>query len=197
MKRNNYVKILKTLINYGIEDNEVLKSDERLKRILEFKDDLSYQKYENLFLEIENYLLDSEVTMTDKDVVITNLLEFIRLYPKIENNFNSFPNTILNIYKSFMDLNGICVTFESIDRWEITMVVDFENFANMYFEYLDKKENELFIHLCYSKIESLNNRIINYLNKKDFNDVKNIDNINNPELIGMINSRIDSLKNGR
>jgi len=75
MKNNDYVTQLNTLINFGIPDGLELSREERISRMKEFRDTLSYEKYEELFKEIEEYLLNEKVSLLDKDTTLTTLLE--------------------------------------------------------------------------------------------------------------------------
>lgn len=197
MENKDYIKILNTLINFGIEENEELTREERFKRMQDFRSNLCYEKYEYLFLELDEYLFNENVSLSSKDTTLTTLLEFIRSYPILENNIDKFPINIQNFYNNFIDFRRILILFEQIYYCDITKTTDFADVMNMYFDFLDDLANELFIHICYLKIENLNKSILDYLNKTDFNGIKHIDNINNPELINLLKTRISDLQNNR
>jgi len=197
MKNNDYVTQLNTLINFGIPDGLELSREERISRMKEFRDTLSYEKYEELFKEIEEYLLNEKVSLLDKDTTLTTLLEFIRSYPILEDNINKFSITIQQFYNNFIDFRRLLILFEQLYYFDITRPLEFEEIMNSYFEYLDNPQNELFIHIYYSKIEKFNKSILDYLNKTDFNGIKHIDNINNPELISLLKSKINDLNQNR
>ena len=195
--KNNYATYLNDLINFGISKSEELTYEERRIRMDDFRSSLSYEKYESLFLELENFLLNEEVSLNDKDITLTNLLEFIRCYPKLEDNIQKFPITIQKLYQNFLDFKRILVFFDLVNESDITRTLDFEFMANLYLDFLNNPEYELFIHINYSKIEKLNKDILNYFNKTDFNGIKNIDNINNQELINVLKDKMNDLKNNR
>lgn len=197
MDNNNYVKILNNLINFGIDENEELTREERFKRMQDFRNSLSYEKYESLFIDIEKYLLNENVSLQDKDTTLTTLLELIRSYSIFEDNVDKFPINIQQIYISFMDFRKLLILFEQVYYSDITRSIDFEEVMNSYMNYLDSPENELFINICFSKIENFNSNILDYLNKKDYNGIKHIDNINNPELINLLKTKINGLQNSR
>ena len=197
MDNNNYVKILNNLINFGIDENEELTREEKFKRMQDFRNSLSYEKYEFLFIDIEKYLLNENVSLQDKDTTLTTLLELIRSYSIFEDNVDKFPINIQQIYISFMNFRRLLILFEQVHYSEITRIIDFEEVMNSYMDYLDSPENELFINVCFSKIENFNSNILDYLNKKDYNGIKHIDNINNPELINLLKTKINGLQNKR
>ena len=194
---NNYVKILNNLINFGIDENEELTREERFKRMQDFRNSLSYEKYESLFIDIEKYLLNENVSLQDKDITLTTLLELIRSYSVFEDNVDKFPINIQQIYISFINFRRLLILFEQVYYSEITRIIDFEEVMNSYMDYLDSPENELFINICFSKIENFNSNILDYLNKEDCNGIKHIDNINNPELINLLKTKINGLQNNR
>ena len=60
----------------------------------DFRNSLSYEKYEFLFIDIEKYLLNENVSLSCKDTTLTTLLEFIRSYSVFEDNVDKFPINI-------------------------------------------------------------------------------------------------------
>lgn len=96
-----------------------------------------------------------------------------------------------------MNLNRLMILFEQIYYSDVCVPSEYERIVNEYFNYLDSLDNELYIHYCYSRIALFNNKLIEYLNKTDYNGVKHKDNINDPELISLLKSKINNLNNQR
>lgn len=197
MDNNQYVKLLNNIINFGIDEKEELTIEERKQRIENFRNSLSYEQYEELFLKIEDYLFNIKEGLQSKEAVLNKLLEIINSCTVFENNISKFPISIQKIYMSYMQFRRLLILFDMIYSCEFTRVFDFEELMMSYINYLDSFENELFIHLNFSRIKKFNNNILEYLNKKDFNGIKHIENINNKELINTIKNRIASFQNNR
>lgn len=194
---NNYINILNKLINFDISNNEELTIEERRRQIKEFRNSLSYEKYSNLFNELENYILNEEIDMLEKESVIYLIIEFIRSFPILEDNINSFPSNIKLLYKSFIEYKDINLLFEQVYYTDICMVFDYIDVVNRYLDFLDKPSNELFIHYCYSKVLSLNKKLLEYLDKKEMNNHTNREIINNEELENSLINSLNVLKSVR
>lgn len=195
--KNNYINKLNTLINFGISNEENLTHEERRVRLSEFRENLSYEKYSDLFNELESYILNEENDFLEKEQVIYSLIEFIRSFPKLEDNIDLFPITIKSLYKGFIEYKNLNILFEQVYYSDICMVVDYNNIVNSYLEFLDKPCNDVFIHYCYSKVIELNKRLVDYLDKTEMNGMKNRDIINNSELENTLKENLHILNYSR
>lgn len=193
----NYIDKLNTLINFGISNEELLTHEERKVRLHDFRSTLSYEKYSDLFNELESYILNEENDFLEKEQVIYSLIEFIRSFPKLEDNIELFPNSIKTLYNGFIEYKNLCVLFEQVYYSDICMIVDYNDIVNSYLEFLDKPLNDLFIHYCYSKVIELNKRLIDYLDKTEMTGMKNRDVINNPELENTLKESLNILNYSR
>lgn len=195
--KNNYREILKTLINFGISNTEELPIDERRKRVKEFRDNLSYEKYSDLFTNLEAYILNNDINLIEKEEVISLIIELIRAYSKFEDNIELFPNTIKLLFKNYNDFNRLKILFEQVYYSDICMIIDYTNIVYDYLDFLDNSSNELFIQYCYSKILDFNEKLIIYLDKTESTGIKHRDIINNPELENTLKERLNILSNRR
>ena len=180
---NKLLKEIKLIINFGIDENENLSKEERISRMQIFKKELSVEKYNALFINIEDALLKDNITLNEKDMLISKFLDLFSYYTVLQENYYKLPLILQQLYKSHSFYKRLCVLFEAIDNKEFAMTFDFEKIMLDYFDFLDNPENEFYIYNCYSKIEKINKMVNNFLNKKDFNDKKFEDVINKPELI--------------
>lgn len=78
---NKYIIELNQLINFGISEDEELTREARYERMKSFRADLSYEKYRTLFKELQDYILNEEILINEKEQVILLMIEFIRNYP--------------------------------------------------------------------------------------------------------------------
>lgn len=191
--KNNYINKLNTLINFGISSEENLTHEERRVRLKDFRNNLSYEKYSDLFNELESYILNEENDFLEKEQVIYSLIEFIRSFPKLEDSIDLFPITIKSLYKGFIEYKNLSILFEQVYYSDICMVLDYNDIVNEYLVFLDKPCNDVFIHYCYSKVVELNKRLIDYLDKTEMNGMKNRDVINNPELENVLKENLNLL----
>jgi len=194
---NKYVVELNKLISFGIDSNEELTLEERKIRIKEFRETLSYEKYSDLFNKLQDYILNDKVFPEEKETIIFLVIEFIRSFPKLEDNIELFPNTIKILYKSFIDFKRLNILFERVYYSDICMAIDYIEIVNDYFEFLDNPNHELFIHDCYSRITMFNEMLIEYLDKTDFEGIKHRDTINNSELEMLLKERLNVINESR
>lgn len=194
---NDFIEELKKLINFGIDGGEILSFEERKERMSSFRNDLSVDKYMNLFLSISNYLLSSEVSSLEKDEVIKYLLGFIRNFSIIENNISKLPVVIQNLYNSHINLFDILLAFDYIYTNDYTAIKFFEDTMLRYLDFLENPINEFYINNYFSYISKFNNKIIDYLNKVDINGIKHSDNIGDSKIIELLNKKIDELIKNR
>lgn len=193
----DYKTELQKLINFGIDKSEDIMGMERNERIKAFRDSMSYEKYQSFFEELESYILNDEVVLSLKEETIFLLFEFIRSFPKLEDNINLFPSTIKILFYSFNDFKNLNFLFEQVYYCDVCKVSDYNDVVNRYFEFLDNPNNELFVHYGYSRITYFNQRLIEYLDKTECTGLKNREVINNPELEDTLKSRLNDLNVAR
>lgn len=194
---NKYVVELNKLINNGINENEELTREERVSRIKEFRETLSYEKYSNLFNDLQKYILNDGILSEEKEIVIFLVIEFIRSFPKLEDAIELFPEIIKMIYKSFIEYKDLSILFEQIYFSDICRMKEYVEVVNRYLKFLENPNHELFIHDCYSRITIFNESLINYLDKTDFNGIKHRDTINNPELESLLKEKLNVINESR
>lgn len=190
---NKYIKELKKIINFGIDEEEILTNEERIRKSELFNSNFDYKNYLSLLSDIQSLLL-SDISITEKEEIIKNVLDFICTYVNVEENVEQLPIIIKSVYYSYYNLSSLVILIEDIFNDEYTNVIDFEDVVIKYMDFLESIENEFYIHNCYSNINKFNQMLLNYLKKTDFDGVKHEDNINNPELINLLKIKINNLE---
>ena len=186
-----YEKELKRLINFGIDEENNYSKEELFQLRDEFRKNISYELYQDLFQEIEKYILEDNET--DKEELILLVIELISCFPQLENSINLFPITIINLYSSYINYKNICILFENIYYSDICSPLRYEEIILKFLAYIEDENNSYFINYCFRKIEKLYNGLIQYLDKKDYENVKYKEIINNPELITMLKNKMNDL----
>lgn len=194
---NNYLKKLTILINFGLEANINYTQEEKYKVMSSLRNSVSIAKYQDFFNELQNYLLNNDIKSEEKDLIINKIIEFISLYPSLYQHVEKLPILITKIYYIDEILNRFTILFEQIENLEITVIKGFQDITKRYLEFLNNEDNSYYIHNCYSKIEKFNNKLLDYLNRKDSNGVRNEININNPELISEFKNTVIYLETSR
>ena len=193
---NKYLKKLYELYNFGIKNGEELSPSERSIRISEFKENLSYENYSDLFNDITNYLLDENVVSEEKSEIINMLLEVIKYFPKFSNDIKKFPSLINELYAINEKLFYMFFEFGNLETIEICSPVVFEKTTLNYINFLEDPVNEFYVHNYYGKIENYNNRLLKYLDRIDY-DGKEFKTLINPEVIEILKTKINVLSRER
>lgn len=194
---NKYVNKLKRLINFGVSENENLTTEDRINRMQEFRKTLSVENYYGFINEIQEFLLDENIQPEEKDEVIFLTLRFINDYVPLRENINKFPKLIVELNNSNEEFNRVNFLLQELTHSDVTKTYLFEETIKLYFEFIDNPQNDFYIHNCYSRIAEFNRKILIYLETKDFEGVAHKENINNPELIAILNEKINILNNTR
>lgn len=194
---NSVIKEIQLVINFGIDDSEKLTREERISRMQKFRKELSVEKYSVLFSKIEAILLDENIQEEEKDLLISEFLNLLSYYTTLQESYEKFPGLLQQIYKSHMLYKRICILFEVINDYEFAAPNDFEQILLDYFDFLEKPENEFYIHNCYSKIDEFNKIVLKYLTKKDCENRTFENTINNPELIATFKNKVNELSQVR
>ena len=194
---NEILKEIKIIINFGILDNEKLTREERMARMKRFREELSVEKYSDLFVKIENMLLDDKILVDEKDLLASEFLNLLSYYTSLQDNYDKFPPLLKQLFESHNLYKRLCILLEVISSYEFATPKDFEQIILDYFDFLENPSNEFYVHYCYSKIDKLNKMILEYLSRKDFENRTFEDVINNPELIESFKNKMNELSNTR
>ena len=194
---NEILKEINLIIDFGISKSEKLTREERISRMQKFREELSVEKYSDLFIKIENTLLDDEVLVEEKDLLISEFLNMLSYYVTLQESYEKFPELLKQIFISHNLYKRLCILMKVINDYDVPMPLDFEEILLDYFDFLENPDNEFFIHNCYSKIDIFNKIILDYLNKKDYNNKKFEDSINKPELISLFKTKINEIVQSR
>lgn len=194
---NKLLNEIKLIINFGIDESEIISREDKINRMKQFRETLSVEKYYDLFLGIQNSLLDEKVLESEKDLLISEFLNLLSYYTTLQESYEKFPELLKQIF-IFQNLyKRLCILMEVINDYDVPMPLDFEEILLDYFDFLENPDNEFFIHNCYSKIDIFNKIILDYLNKKDYNNKKFEDSINKPELISLFKTKINEIVQSR
>ena len=152
-------------------ENKLLNSLEELYNIdikdAEYKN-INYENCLGLFNQVEIFLLDQTINeRTLKEKVALKAIQVVRNFSKLEENISSFNETIVKLYDSYIKLMELNILFENEVDIEITNEKMFNELELRYATFIENPNNELFIKLCYSKIEEFNQKVNNYLNRED------------------------------
>lgn len=190
---NEILKEINLIIDFGISKSEKLTREERISRMQKFREELSVEKYSDLFIKIENTLLDDEVLVEEKDLLISEFLNMLSYYVTLQESYEKFPSLLKQLFLSHSSYKRLCILMEAINDYEFAARSNFEEILLDYFEFLENPNNEFYIHYCYSKIDNFNKVILGYLEKRDLDNRKFEDVINNPELIQVFKVKISEL----
>jgi len=195
--KNKIVEKLKLLLNFGISDSENLTNEDRVNRMQEFRKTLTVEYYYDFFQEVQEFIINENISVEDKGEIILLTLRFVNDYVPLRENISKLPEIIIKLNESNEIFNRIMFYLQELVSSEVTKPYLFEEGIKLYFDFLDNPINEFFIHNCYSRIDEFNKKILKYLDTMDIDGNLHKDIINNPELIATLKERIDILENSR
>lgn len=190
---NKYIDKLNSIMNYELESNSDFTDPIIRKKAMEFRENISYEKYMELFNGIDLYIKNDKEDDYSKEIVIKLLIKCIKFFNNLDEDIDLFPSTIKIIYKGFIEYNNIVILFSQMDCSDICMIGPYFETAIRYLEFLDNPNYELFIHYCYSEVVELNKNLIDYLDRLEINGVKYRNIINDPVLERMLKEKLNNL----
>ena len=191
----NIIKELILLKNRGIFSEEKLTMEEKKKREREFLDNYSFLQYENLFIQINNAIINDEVSILEKNYLVTLLLECIDLYPKLKDYIEKFPKEVREIYCIYNSFKMVDVGIELYLYSDIVAVKSVEDMLVYYMDFMEDPNNQMFLELCFDKVEKANQKILSEFQKIDCNGI-NKEELIKPDLVQQFKTKLGNLKKG-
>ena len=194
---NHFIQVLNNLLNFGVREDEVLSSQERIKIVKSFKDNFHIEDYLSFFNDLEKYILNEKVSYEEKEKVIILLMRLLSSSWRLEDNISMLPVTIITIYNSYISFLNINILFEEINNSEVTYVEELKYILLIYMDFLDNPINESFIQNVFSKIKHFNEILQGYLDSENIYGIKHKNDIDNDDLLLLLGKTFGNLNSSR
>lgn len=123
-----------------------------------------------IFYSLADYITIYTLDKKDKYLLIRLFLEITLCCINIEKNIHLLPPTLENIYYSNLNFKNIILLFEDIDTIDVPSKVGYEQVVNLYIDFLEDSNNFNFVTYNFPIIKKYNRKLLDYLDKRDYND---------------------------